>query len=303
MAVYFAPQLPPVACAEAVAAAVNRDFTVQCAVQHGVSAAHRVTGGDREQPLAHEARHRHAFIGSNDDAVCSGDLVAFQFIIYADCAVGLHFDRQAALLRRLAQRFGCQVGVRHAHGAGRDSQQPVLGRGGRGLGGRCFGGLVGLLVPGDHFAKRLGRGGRQHLPAEFLVEQQRGQACQHLHMQVVGIRRCSDQKQKAHRLAVRRIAGQRRIQRQRGQLGVGHTRAFGVGDSQPAAHADAAHFFTFQGILFKLCGVGQAAAFLHQFHQLVDRRRQRVCLLAQRHAARPQVICDVHQDIPLWAIL
>ena len=45
-------------------------------------------------------------------------------------------------------------------------------------------------------------------------------------------------------------------------------------------------------ILFKLYGVGQAAAFLHQFHQLVDRRRQRIRLLAQRHAAGLQVICD-----------
>ena len=87
-----------------------------------------------------------------------------------------------------------------------------------------------------------------------------------------------------------------------GQLGMGHPCAFGVGDGQPAAHADAAHFFTFQDILFKLYGVGQAAAFLHQFHQLVDRRRQRIRLLAQRHAAGLQVICDVHWDVPLWKI-
>ena len=80
---------------------------------------------------------------------------------------------------------------------------------------------------------------------------------------------------------------------------MGHPCAFGVGDGQPAAHADAAHFFTFQDILFKLYGVGQAAAFLHQFHQLVDRRRQRIRLLAQRHAAGLQVICDVHWDVPL----
>ena len=83
---------------------------------------------------------------------------------------------------------------------------------------------------------------------------------------------------------------------------MGHPCAFGMGDGQPASHADAAHFFTFQDILFKLYGVGQAAAFLHQFHQLVDRRRQRIRLLAQRHAAGLQVICDVHWDVPLWKI-
>ena len=109
---------------------------------------------------------------------------------------------------------------------------------------------------GDQAAKSRWRGGIQHLPADFLIQQQGGQARQHLHMQVVGICRCSDQKQQPHRLAVRRIAGQRRIQRQCGQLGMGHPCAFGVGDGQPAAHADAAHFFTFQDILFKLYGVG-----------------------------------------------
>ena len=56
---------------------------------------------------------------------------------------------------------------------------------------------------------------------------------------------------------------------------MGHPCAFGVGDGQPAAHADAAHFFTFQDILLKLYGVGHAAAFL---------------------------ICDVHWDVPLWKI-
>ena len=83
---------------------------------------------------------------------------------------------------------------------------------------------------------------------------------------------------------------------------MGHPCAFGVGDGQPAAMQMPPIFFTFQDILFKLYGVGQAAAFLHQFHQLVDRRRQRIRLLAQRHAAGLQVICDVHWDVPLWKI-
>ena len=215
VAVRFAAQLPPIAGAEGVAAAVDGHLAVQRLVQHGVSIAHRVTGRDCHQTLAHEPRHRHALVGGNDDAVCGGDLVAFQLVVHAHRTVGLHFDGHAPLLRRFAQGLGRQVSVGHAHGAGRNRQQPVLGRGRRRLGGRA------LLcrrrsrfrVPGDQAAKSRWRGGIQHLPADFLIQQQGGQARQHLHMQVVGICRCSDQKQQPHRLAVRRIAGQRRVQR------------------------------------------------------------------------------------------
>ena len=183
--------------------------------------------------------------------------------------------------------------MRNAGGAGRHTQQPVA----RLVGGRRRGrGRVVLsFAPGNGAAEGLGRLALAQAGAEIGIQKQRCQFGQHLHMQVVGLGGGGDEKQHLQRLAVGRIAGQRRIQRQCGQLQFFHRGALGVGNRQPIAHADAAQFQPGADIRRKDCRVRQDFGPIQQRHKLLHRALQGIRPLAQCDTIRPQVVGNAHR--------
>lgn len=103
-----------------------------------------------------------------------------------------------------------------------------------------------------------------------------------------------DHHQQVQRLAVRCVAGQRRVQRQRSQLQLPDGGAFGVRDGQAVAHTDAAQRQPGADVRRKHSGVSQIVSPVQQCNHLLHCTGERVCPLAQCDAVRPQVVGDAH---------
>ena len=126
----------------------------------------------------------------------------------------------------------------NAGGAGGHTQQAVARFIG-GLGRRCCRVILRLAL-GHRATKGLRGRTLAQACAEICIEKQGGQFSQHLHMQVVGLSRGGDHHQHLQRLAVRCVAGQRRVQRQGRQPQPLDGGAFGMGNGKAVAHADTA---------------------------------------------------------------
>ena len=182
--------------------------------------------------------------------------------------------------------------MRNAGGAGRYAQQAVARL--VGGGGRFGGGVILRLALRNGTAERLRRFAAAQPGAEIGVQKEGGQLGQHLHVQVIGLGGGGNHHQHLQRLAVRCVAGQRRVQRQRSQLQLLHGGAFGVGNGQPIAHADAAQRQPGADIRHKHGCVCQIFGAVQQRNQLLDSTLQRVRTLAQCNTARLQIVGDAH---------
>lgn len=197
----------------------------------------------------------------------------------------------------MLERLRRQIGVRDAGGAGRHGQQLIAGLGGA---RRCVRRgrrrlLRVLLLPrGDGAAECLGGLTLPQAGAEIGVQKERRQLGQHLYVQVVGFGGGGDHHQQVQRLAVRCVAGQRRVQRQRSQLQLPDGGAFGVRDGQAVAHTDAAQRQPGADVRRKHSGVSQIVSPVQQCNHLLHCTGERVCPLAQCDAVRPQVVGDAH---------
>ena len=297
MAVVFAAQLLPVAGAKGVPAAVDGSLAGNGLFQQSVRVAHGIPRRGIDQPLANEPRQRDRAIHRHDHALCSLDLIIGQFVVDTGSAVRLDLERQAAGLRGLLERLRRQIGVRDAGGAGRHGQQLITGLGGT---RRCVRRgrrrlLRVLLLPrGDGAAECLGGLALPQAGAEIGVQKERRQLGQHLYVQVVGFGGGGDHHQQVQRLAVRCVAGQRRVQRQRSQLQLPDGGAFGVRDGQAVAHTDAAQRQPGADVRRKHSGVSQIVSPVQQCNHLLHCTGERVCPLAQCDAVRPQVVGDAH---------
>ena len=297
VAVVFAAQLLPVAGAEGVPAAVDGSLAGNGLFQQSVRVAHGIPRRGIDQPLANEPRQRDRAIHRHDHALCGLDLIIGQLVVDTGSAVRLDLERQAAGLRGLLERLRRQIGVRDAGGAGRHGQQLIAGLGGT---RRCVRRgrrrlLRVLLLPrGDGAAECLGGLTLPQAGAEIGVQKERRQLGQHLYVQVVGFGGGGDHHQQVQRLAVRCVAGQRRVQRQRSQLQLPDGGAFGVRDGQAVAHTDAAQRQPGADVRRKHSGVSQIVSPVQQCNHLLHCTGERVCPLAQCDAVRPQVVGDAH---------
>ncbi len=251
----FAAQLLPVAGAEGVPRGRRepcrkRPFPAAGPRRAASPPRHRPAACPQTAPVD-RAVYRH------DHALCSLDLIIGQFVVDTGSAVRLDLERQAAGLRGLLERLGRQVGVRNAGGESRHGQQLIAGLGARPA-LRQTGQTAAPVRPaprGDGAAECLGSPLRRR--AQKSVSRRASPARPAPVRAGRWPRRGGDHHQQVQRLAVRCVAGQRRVQRQRSQLQLPDGGAFGVGDRQSIAHADAAQFQPGADICRKHSGVSQ----------------------------------------------
>ena len=161
--------------------------------------------------------------------------------------------------------------------------------------GRAFGfGLRRRFFFGNAGAELLRCLRRCQRAAEILVHQQPRQRGQHTNVQVVFSLGRGDQKQQIDRLAVRRGAANRLVQRDGRQRRAAHRRRFGVRHRQTVAHTHAALRQPRQNILLQQGGILHSVILRQQAAQGVNGGRQVRCGAVQPDLRQLQKVGDLH---------